>query len=210
VFVIKNGKKNDCLETRIMSLGFTVRNTSAVIRKPPVAMEEASQQDLRSVQMETTTFREKYLRPALLGSIDGLITSFVILAGGMAGNVVKSSILVIGVSSLVADGLSMGVSEAISSRAQSGLSFRETFLKGFICLFSFVTLGSFPLLGFQFGPSMTASQILSVSIFVLSLVLVGIFRGCVTREPYWYAVFEVTSLGSAAGGVAYAIASIKF
>ena len=45
--------------------------------------------------------------------------------------------------------------------------------------------------------------------FVCSLVMVGIFRGCVTGEKYWYAILEVTCLGSAAGGVAYAIASIK-
>ena len=47
--------------------------------------------------------RKVIVRPFVLGSIDGLVTSFVILASGFAGNVIKSSVLTIGFASLVAD-----------------------------------------------------------------------------------------------------------
>ena len=54
--------------------------------------------------------------PAVLGAVDGLITSFVIVASGAAGALDKQSVVVVLASSLVADAFSMGVSEYLSSR----------------------------------------------------------------------------------------------
>lgn len=154
------------------------------------------------------TVRTTYIRPALLGAVDGLITSFVIVAGGLASNTDKRRILLIGFSSLIADGLSMGVSESISSRAQDGLAFRRAALLGFVCFASFIVIGCVPLVGFAIASSVTLARSLSIVFFGVMLFVVGGLRAWVTREACAWAVAETVVLGAAAGSVAYGIASI--
>tara|TARA_B110000046_G_C12981853_1_gene393702 strand:+ start:380 stop:883 length:504 start_codon:yes stop_codon:yes gene_type:complete len=155
------------------------------------------------------TLKDRYLRPALLGAVDGLITSFVIVAGGLASETEKSKILLIGFSSLIADGISMGVSESISSRAQGGLPLGQTALLGLVCLTSFVIVGCFPLVGFAAGATTDMSRILSIALFAFFLFAVGVVRSCITRENCALATAETVALGSIAGAIAYAIASIR-
>jgi VIT1/CCC1 family predicted Fe2+/Mn2+ transporter len=152
---------------------------------------------------------EDTLRPALLGAVDGLITTFVIIAGGVAGGVPKRSVLVIALSSLIADALSMGVSEGISSRAQMGTSRSGAFMNGLACFSSFILLGSIPVGAYAASGSKDASEISSISVFVVMLVVIGCVRAHLTGESYKYAVLEVTGLGAAAGGVAYGIAKLS-
>lgn len=156
-----------------------------------------------------SSLRERYLRPALLGAVDGLITSFVIVAGGLASETAKSKILLIGFSSLVADGLSMGVSESISSRAQDGLSLCQAGALGLVCLVSFIVVGCFPLVGFAAGTTTEASRAASIALFAVFLVAVGGARALITKEACLLATAETVVLGAIAGGVAYAIASIR-
>lgn len=153
--------------------------------------------------------RERYLRPAILGAVDGLITSFVIVAGGLASDTAKSKIMLIGFSSLVADGISMGVSESMSSRAQDGLSLGQAGALGLVCFISFVIFGCFPLVGFAAGVTSEASRVASIVMFAVFLFIVGAVRAFITKESYLLATGETVILGAVAGGVAYAIASIR-
>lgn len=61
----------------------------------------------------------EWIRPFLLGGVDGIVTSFAIVAGVAAGNLSTSTVFIVGISSLVADGMSMGISEFLSVRSQS-------------------------------------------------------------------------------------------
>lgn len=154
-------------------------------------------------------FRTTYLRPALLGAIDGLITSFVIVAAGSAAGSSTSTIALLGFASLVADGLSMGVSESISSRAQDELPCAETVLRGATCFASFVAVGAAPLVGFVAIGGGWEGQLLSAFAFLLLLGIVGVGRAWASREQWRRAVGETLLVGAAAGGVAYGIASIN-
>ena len=176
-------------------------------------MSSGRRQTSHRVRSQTTvaatgreSFRESYLRPTLLGAIDGLITSFVIIAGGVAGDVQKSSVLVIAFSSLVADALSMGVSESISSRSQSAMSWRVAFLKGGVCFLSFVFFGVIPILAYSLPITDAISQVLSAVAFALMLAVTGCVRAFVANEGYLQTAFEVVGLGVVTGAVAYAIA----
>lgn len=153
--------------------------------------------------------RERYLRPSLLGAVDGLITSFVIVAGGLASNTAKSTVLLLGFSSLVADGISMGVSEAISSRAQDELSASQAAIRGLACMVAFIVFGCAPLIAFAVGEDENAGRWLSIGTFGVFLFCVGLLRALATREPLVWAVGEVVALGALAGSIAYAIASIR-
>ena len=155
------------------------------------------------------TFRATYLRPTILGAVDGLITSFVIVAGGLASDAPTRVTTLIGFSSLVADGISMGVSEGLSSRAQDGeLTPKSATLLGCACFLGFVSFGSAPLVGYVIGRTDASRQFLSAFFFLSFLILTGAFRGVVAQQTVWKAVAEVVLLGSVAGGVAYGIASI--
>lgn len=158
------------------------------------------------------------LRASLLGAVDGVITSFAIVAGAHAGDLGEGSMLVVAVSSLLADGLSMGVSEYLSSssekeRAESvrgGGSVREGSIQqarpevlGVACFASFVSAGAVPILAFV---SFANGSLLSCAMFSLvELMLLGAARTRFTGEALLVGLGQTSLLGGLAGGVAYGV-----
>lgn len=57
-------------------------------------------------------------RASILGAIDGIVTSFAIVASAYASNTLISSTTAIGVASLISDAASMGIGEYLSSTAE--------------------------------------------------------------------------------------------
>lgn len=60
-----------------------------------------------------------YLKPLIFGGLDGVLTAFALVAGAAGGNLEPSVVLVLGFSSIIADALSMGVGEFLSSKAEN-------------------------------------------------------------------------------------------
>ena len=58
------------------------------------------------------------LRASILGAIDGIVTSFAVVASAYASNTLISSTIAIGVASLISDAASMGIGEYLSSTAE--------------------------------------------------------------------------------------------
>ena len=149
------------------------------------------------------------LRPAVLGGVDGVVTSFVIVAGGHAGDVSMRSMVITGVASIIADGLSMGAAEYISSTSQFALHAttsenprRHPFVLGMACFLSFVVCGTVPLLTFW----ASAGSILACTMFSLSeLMVLGAARTWISKEPLLFGVGQTAVLGAAAGAVAYGV-----
>jgi VIT1/CCC1 family predicted Fe2+/Mn2+ transporter len=59
------------------------------------------------------------LKPVIFGGLDGILTSFAIVAGAAGGRLSPQVVLILGFSNIVADALSMGVGEFLSSKAES-------------------------------------------------------------------------------------------
>jgi len=59
------------------------------------------------------------LKAAVLGATDGIITTFAVVAGVAGGNLSATVVLVLGFANLVADGLSMGISNYLSERSEA-------------------------------------------------------------------------------------------
>lgn len=59
------------------------------------------------------------LQPVIFGGLDGILTSFAIVAGAAGGGISVSAVLVLGFSNIFADALSMGVGEFLSSKANN-------------------------------------------------------------------------------------------
>jgi VIT1/CCC1 family predicted Fe2+/Mn2+ transporter len=59
------------------------------------------------------------LKPIIFGGLDGILTSFAIVAGSAGGKLSPSVVLILGFSNIFADALSMGVGEFLSSKAEN-------------------------------------------------------------------------------------------
>lgn len=157
------------------------------------------------------------LRASILGGVDGVITSFAIVAGSHAGNLSGSAVIIVGASSIIADGFSMGISEYLSSVSANAekiknkeiISSRSTTPSclGVVCFISFVLCGTVPVLSY-----MLASQnLLSASMFSLAeLMVLGAVRTFVSEEPLLYGLLQTSLLGSLAGGVAYGVGLLAY
>ena len=63
--------------------------------------------------------RHSYLGDALLGGIDGCVTTFAVIAGALGGGFSNVVVLVLGTANLVADGFSMAVGNYQAKRTQT-------------------------------------------------------------------------------------------
>jgi len=59
------------------------------------------------------------LKPVIFGGLDGILTSFAIVAGAAGGGLSPNVVLILGFSNIFADALSMGVGEFLSSKANN-------------------------------------------------------------------------------------------
>jgi len=59
------------------------------------------------------------LKAFIFGGLDGILTSFAIVAGAAGGNLTSQVVLILGFSNIFADALSMGVGEFLSSKAHN-------------------------------------------------------------------------------------------
>ena len=80
---------------------------------------------LPAMSEEAHTKVGERMKSALFGGLDGIITTFAVVAGAGGGGLSVPVVLIMGFSSLVADALSMGVGDALSSKAESDVAARE-------------------------------------------------------------------------------------
>lgn len=59
------------------------------------------------------------LKPIIFGGLDGILTSFAIVAEAAGGTLSTGVVLILGFSNIFADALSMGVGEFLSSKAEN-------------------------------------------------------------------------------------------
>jgi DNA damage-binding protein 1 len=60
-----------------------------------------------------------FLKPIIFGGLDGTLTAFAIVAGAAGGKLSTGVVLILGFSNILADALSMGVGEFLSSKAEN-------------------------------------------------------------------------------------------
>lgn len=60
----------------------------------------------------------KYVKSLIYGGVDGIITTFAIVAGVVGANLDFNAILILGFANLLADGLSMGIGDYLSSKSE--------------------------------------------------------------------------------------------
>lgn len=68
----------------------------------------------------------RYIKSMIYGGIDGVVTTFAVVAGGSGASLTSNVLLVLGLANLIADGFSMGFGDFISSKAENEFRKKET------------------------------------------------------------------------------------
>ncbi len=90
---------------------------SAYRRNDPEASRQAH--DVASPPEEHKTSNGQYIKSFVYGGLDGIITTFAVVAGVAGANLSSRIILILGVANLIADGISMAFGDYLGSKAET-------------------------------------------------------------------------------------------
>lgn len=79
---------------------------------------EASRQAHHQVSMEKHSHSGEWIKSVVYGGLDGIITTFAVVAGSVGAGLSREVLLILGFSSLIADAFSMGMGDALSTKAE--------------------------------------------------------------------------------------------
>jgi VIT1/CCC1 family predicted Fe2+/Mn2+ transporter len=152
-----------------------------------------------------------YVRELIYGANDGVITTFAVVAGVSGGGLALPVILIIGAANLFADGLSMGVGNYLSIRshesvlAAQGAPEQEIFpFRHAVATFlAFVVAGTVPLAPYAVPALPVDRLLLSTTLTLSTLFVVGASRSLVSQVRWWQGGVEMLTLGGLVAAVAY-------
>lgn len=170
--------------------------------------------------MKTST-EKKYLPEFVYGAIDGIVTTFAVVAGSLGASLSSSIILILGFANLFADGFSMAVSNYLSTKSQNELlskkeqkhqhikNPRKTALATFT---AFVVVGFIPLISFVLAPltptipEINGSKFLySIILTILAFLVVGAIKGKITKTSKLKSAITTLLIGGIAAVIAFAV-----
>ena len=162
----------------------------------------------------------RHVRGVVFGGMDGILTTFALLAAvAGSGTASTTMTLVIGISTVLADALSMAAGEYLSAKAEEEMGGGSSdpgdpgpIEKGVAMFLAFTLFGSMPLLGYglaEFVAHDAASPfLLSIVITAGTLFALGAVKSSFGAGVWYKAGAEVTTIGGAAACVAYYTAQL--
>lgn len=168
---------------------------------------------------------EDHVRGVVFGGMDGILTTFALLAAVAGSRHTSTSLtLVIGISTVLADALSMAAGEYLSAKAEAQMEGGQKpdepgpLEKGAAMFLAFTIFGSMPLLGYIVAAALTSlagSYVAPHKYFALSIAITGVTLftlGCIkaqfVSDKWWKSGLEVTGIGGAAACVAFFTAKV--
>jgi VIT1/CCC1 family predicted Fe2+/Mn2+ transporter len=156
-------------------------------------------------------FARHYLRDVVYGAIDGIVTTFAVVAGVTGGDLSARAVLVVGIANLFADGLSMGVGNYLSIRSHESMRAAQALPEeeasparhGLATWAAFATAGAVPLAPYLWGASGAEAFYAASALTLITLFAVGASRTVITIDRWWTAGLEMTALGAAVAAAAY-------
>lgn len=146
-----------------------------------------------------------FLRSIIYGGIDGIITMFNIISGITGAQLNSKYIFILGCAVLISDGLSMGISDYLSLKADIKLKQQynknelvsnvDPLKNGLITLFSFIIFGFIPIfLFFIFSNKKNKYLPLIISV-TISLFILGSIQSKYTNENWYYTGTKLSIFG---------------
>lgn len=151
-----------------------------------------------------------YFPDMVFGAIDGIVTTFAIIAGVYGASLSASLILILGFANLFADGFSMGVSNYVATGSQTVdvQINKKPVISGLVTFFSFIFVGVVPLLPFVYfylnNKSIEkSSYFVAFCISLVTFFILGVLKGIVTKTDVLKAGFITFLIGAAASSIAF-------
>ena len=140
-----------------------------------------------------------YSKSIVYGGLDGIITTFAVVAGTVGGNLPTLTVVILGFSNLLADGFSMASGDYLSSRDED-----ENPLHNAIATFlSFNFFGLIPLLAYILAENQLGSKngfAVACLVTAFALALLGFTKAKITKTK---AVLQTVLIGGVAAFVAF-------
>lgn len=175
-----------------------------------------------------------YLKAAVYGANDGIITTFAVVSGAAGAGLPASVVIILGGANVVADGLSMGLGDFLGERssrlvtaANSGNqspspdlsqgsdthSSKPIWHTGLITFLFFLVAGMLPLIPYYWElvgcPIATDLRFLwSVISTATGLFVVGSLRTLIIAGSWWKNGLEMLAVGALAAVTAYVLGNI--
>ena len=155
------------------------------------------------------TFK-KYLPSLVYGGSDGAVSYFSLMAGAYGAGVPLKILIAIGISNVMADGLSMASADYLSEDSKNQKNTNPLF-DAFFTFISFVLLGLIPLMptlyAYNFyGPDSLLSFytfIVSTLVTLCAFIFIGYVRGKVLKRNLFRTILQSVFICSASATVAY-------
>lgn len=164
---------------------------------------------------------EKYLGEVVFGAIDGIVTTFAVVAATVGAGLGSGVIIILGLANLFADGISMGVSAYLSEKSEQAVQSKNNVIRpeakvpakvGLATFGAFLVVGFVPVLAYvvDYVWRLEIKRLFLVSSTFAGLAFAGVgwLKSYVTQGPRLLAIMETLTLGAIAAGVAYFIGDV--
>ena len=159
---------------------------------------------------------QHYIRDLVYGATDGVITTFAVVAGVTGGTLTARTVLILGVANLLADGLSMGVSNYLAIRSEERVHEgrgrpvpdSRPARHGFATFAAFIVVGAVPLVPYLLPRPAIGRFITASALSLLALFVVGAARSRVGAGRWWTNGLEMLGLGVVVGIAAFGVGAL--
>ena len=157
----------------------------------------------------------KFLKSIVYGGLDGIITTFAVVAGVAGASLSSSIVLILGFANLIADGISMAVGDFLSSKAEREYIHSKSTKKasplklGLTTFISFILFGFIPLMIYVLNlifPTINVNKFLfSIILTAIALFILGVSKAKITHKHWFYSGVEVLIIGGLAATAAFIV-----
>ena len=146
-----------------------------------------------------------YTSDIIYGGIDGSITTFAIMLSAIGSHQQPSTVIILALASLFADGVSMGVSSYESEIFDT----KKAFNKGITTFLAFISIGIIPIIMYNIYNNATYKRKLYVTVISVlgCLFAIGIYKARLNNTNILISGLKTSGLGVIAGGIAYYVAN---
>ena len=154
----------------------------------------------------------KFLPEFVYGGIDGLVTTFAVVAGSVWAGFSLRVLLVLGFANLIADGFAMSVGAYLSDSSRSGGASRSQSIRvGLATFVSFVLVGLLPLMPYlllqKIFPESTIF-VITCSTTLVAFWLIGYIKSSLEKWTLLRGICETLILGVIAALIAYFLGDV--
>lgn len=157
----------------------------------------------------TVHARASILRDFVLGSSDGIVTTFAVVAGAIGASLSFRVIIILGFAKLLSDALSMFAGIYLGAKSEIDLEKKgkddhkdiQPLTQGIITFFAFLFVGFLPLIPFVFA--FNNAFVFSMILVSVVLFVVGSIRAESVGKKFFKGGFEMLFVGGIAAFAAY-------